>query len=301
MPRPSHLVQRRAGFSFRITVPVDLRPAVGLREVVRSLHAPTRRGALSICRRAGQRGVMAFAMLRRMTNAMTLDLRDYRAWLLEQIEQELTAFDRRTSTMTARERDDFDTFTDIALEEVERALEPPQRPHPAGDALARTVLERQHLSLDALDDQERHSDKGGKNYPRSSNFAATFSHIIGLTPSDGATAGAMDVTMEWTKNRNGPGFAQAPMRVRLLSGDGEPSWEVGESESFQAARLARAIRSRQFENLIDAGKSIGLQKSRAYLVKDTMLATDLMTEQDLRACFRHAKDNQADVEAVRDF
>lgn len=146
-----------------------------------------------------------------------------------------------------------------------------------------------------------HSDKGGKNYRGSSNFATTFSHIIGLTPSDGVTAGAMDVTMEWTKNRNGPSFAQAPMRVRLLSGEGEPRWDVGESESFQAARLARAIRSRQFESLIDAGKSIGLQKSRAYVVKDTMLATGLMTEQDLRACFKDAKDNQADVETVRDF
>lgn len=157
MPRPSHLVQRRAGFAFRITVPADLRPLVGLREVVRSLRAPTRRDALAICRRAGQSGSKAFAMLRRMAEIKTLDLKTYRTWLLEQIEQELDVHDRRTSAMSAAERQSWDAFTDVELEDVARALEPPPRPLDGGDRLAQTVLERQGLSLDSLDATDQHA------------------------------------------------------------------------------------------------------------------------------------------------
>lgn len=152
-----------------------------------------------------------------MTDATTLDLRDYRAWLLEQIEQELTAFDRRTSTMTPRERGDFDTFTDIELEDVERALESPQRPHPAGDALARTVLERQHLSLDALDDQERHAariealaawadllvlkaeaaEDTTRSFPTRARVFAQRREVLGRQAGDGSSVGLMSIEAIW--------------------------------------------------------------------------------------------------------
>lgn len=155
MPSPSHVVQRRAGFSFRLTVPADLRPIVGLREVVRSLKAPTRRVALAMSRRAALRGRMAFRMLRRMAETKTLDLRDYRAWLLEQIEAELDAFDRRTASMNAAEREAWDAATDVDVDAAAQAMEPPPRPLPESDALAREILGRHGLSLDALDPEDQ--------------------------------------------------------------------------------------------------------------------------------------------------
>lgn len=152
MPRPSYLVQRPAGFSFRLTVPSDLRPLVGLREVVRSIHVSTRREALAICRRAGLRGSLAFNKLRRMaksnkTQKAPLDLKEYRRWLLAQIEQELEGFDRRTPGMTDAQRAAVDAWTDAELSEVELS---PHQPRPEGDALAQGVLKDHGLSLDSL-------------------------------------------------------------------------------------------------------------------------------------------------------
>lgn len=152
MPRPTYLIQRSAGFSFRLTVPSDLRPLVGLREVVRSIHASTRREALEICRRAGLRGSLAFNKLRRMvktnkTQTTPLDLKEYRRWLLAQIEQELDGFDRRTPGMTDAQRASVDAWTDVELSEVEHS---PHRPRPEGDALAQDVLNDHGLSLDSL-------------------------------------------------------------------------------------------------------------------------------------------------------
>jgi hypothetical protein len=157
MPRPTYLIQRSAGFAFRLTVPADLRPYVGLREVVRSVQAPTRRQALATCRRAGLKGTLAFDMLRRMTmtkmkaTALTpLDLKEYRRWLLEQIEQELDGIDRKVVTLSASQREGVDALTDVELDAVQRALEPPPRPLPEGDRLAREVLGKHGLSLDSL-------------------------------------------------------------------------------------------------------------------------------------------------------
>ncbi|WP_369792840.1 DUF6538 domain-containing protein [Thiomonas sp. FB-Cd] len=89
MPGSAHLIQRRAGFAFRLNIPSDLRPILGLREVVRSLKLTTRRDALARCRRAAQRGRDAFDMLRQM-HQRALNIQGYRGWVLGQIEQRLT-------------------------------------------------------------------------------------------------------------------------------------------------------------------------------------------------------------------
>ena len=83
MPLPAHLVQRRAGVAFRLTIPSDLRPSLGLREVVRSLKPTTRRGALARCRRAAQRGRDAFDMLRKM-DQKARNIQGYQSWGIEQ-------------------------------------------------------------------------------------------------------------------------------------------------------------------------------------------------------------------------
>lgn len=146
-----------------------------------------------------------------------------------------------------------------------------------------------------------HSDKGGRNYRGSSNIGTTFSHIVGLTPSEGAEPGCMDVTMQWSKNRNGPAFAQAPMRVRLVSDDSAPRWEVGESESHQAAQLARAIKSGRFTNLVEAGEALGLKKSRAYELRTAMINEGLMDRRAIDQCFAEARELVAEVDAAQDF
>ncbi len=88
-PGLRHPIQRRAGFAFRLNIPFDLRPILGLSEVVRSLKPTTRRDALARCRRAAQRGRDAFDMLRQR-HQKALNIQDYRGWVLGQIEQRLT-------------------------------------------------------------------------------------------------------------------------------------------------------------------------------------------------------------------
>jgi hypothetical protein len=112
-----------------------------------------------------------------------------------------------------------------------------------------------------------HSDKSGSTYRGSSNLATTFAWVIGLhKPKDSDSIG-MDATIQWHKTRGLTDESMTPRRLRLAPNrDGAAVWEVTEPEDLQTIRLARAIRSRQFINLTEAGESIGLAKSRTYEV-----------------------------------
>ncbi|MFC3147972.1 AAA family ATPase [Piscinibacterium candidicorallinum] len=134
-----------------------------------------------------------------------------------------------------------------------------------------------------------HASKGGENYRGTSNIATTFAWIVGLKPTPGAPAGLMDVAMVWQKTRGGANEATVEKRVRLRADASRAAWDHGPSEHSQAAALAQAIRSRKWINVEEAGKAIGLQKTRAYELKREILAAELMREVEMDRAFKEAK------------
>lgn len=143
-----------------------------------------------------------------------------------------------------------------------------------------------------------HSDKSGANYRGSSNLATTFAWVIGLHRPDSAEPG-MDVRMEFHKTRGSPDGSLIPKRLRLATDDdGSAAWEVGEPEGLQAVRLAKAIRSRLYRNVQEAGEAIGLKRSQAFAIARKLEADAGMTKAERDRCFAEAAEldrEQADA------
>ncbi len=151
-----------------------------------------------------------------------------------------------------------------------------------------------------------HSDKSGKNYRGSSNLATTFAWVLGLAPTKEVACGAMDVTLEWHKTRNGANAATVPKRLRLVGTGAACRWEVGESDAHQTRALEQAIRSCGYVSLEEAGAAIGIKRARAYVVQKAMFAAGLMDSREVKRCFEDARkirDDQAveTGEASQDF
>lgn len=151
-----------------------------------------------------------------------------------------------------------------------------------------------------------HAGKAGNNYRGSSNLATTFAWVLGLVPSNEGACGAMDVTLEWRKTRNGANAATVPKRLRLVGTGAACRWEVGDSDAHQTKALAQAIRSCSHVSVKEAGAAIGVKLSRAYEVQKAMFAAGLMDHREVKRCFDDAKkirDDQAGEtgEASQDF